>query len=373
MNARIVLPDGKNKKEFLSDLRKYGRVEDLFIMLQPTAVQHLAKDLQTLGVPKKNFFTIGMDVFADGEKRYYVNHEDANALKKAAKRKASRFLILVNTRPFNQGEDYLDAFMTLEAAQPMVPTKRTLVVCAHAAYLRGHRKTKGKKGHAFASEPLSAHVLVNRLLSRPYNSKYAIVTPHTLEKSVVKRLLKGIYPMRVILEAFRMQFNKKELSLFAPDEEASITLRKELNRVLGRKVNTAFIRKYRGSGVDKTKARAFVGSVKGTFVLCLDDLTSTGGSLSRTIEKSLEQGALGTMAAVTHMVTPRALVKLLESKADFIAFTNTVPLDYLLEKAESSKATRLIEKNLKSGRLLYLSAAPSVLRGAMKILSKRRG
>lgn len=373
MNARIVLPNGNSKKDFLRDLRKYGRVEDLFVILQPTAVEHLARDLRALGVPKKNFFTVGMDVFADGEKRYYVTRGDARALKNAAKRGASRFLILVNTRPFSQAEDYLDAFMTLEAAQPIVPTKRALVVCAHAAYLRGHRKTKGVNGHAFASEPLGAHLIADRVLSSPYNTKYAAVTPHTLEKGVVKHLLKGIYPMQVILEAFKQKFKGKELSLFAPDEEASITLRKELNRVLGRKANTAFVRKYRGAGADKTKAEAFVGNVNGSFVLCLDDLTSTGSSLSRTIDKSLEQGALGTMAAVTHMVTPRALVRLLESKADCVAFTNTIPLDYLLERDESKRTARLVEKNLKSGRLQYLSAAPSILRGAMKLLSKRRG
>jgi len=374
VKAEIVLPDGLTLKEFRERLEKKVGLNDLFVVCQPTAVQHVAEDLERLGVPLKNFFEVGLDAFGDGEKRFYVSHEDAAALKKAASREETRFIILVGTRPFQQAEDWLDAFFTLEAAQPVLPTKRTVVVCTYAAYLRGHRKTKdGKGGHVFASEPLAAQVFVDKILSRPFNSRYCIVTPHTKEKSVLGRLLKPFYPLPVFVEVVRRAYPSLNISLFAPDEEASITVRAELNRALGRKVNTAYVKKFRGAGIDKTKAEEFVGNVSGTNVLCFDDLTSTGGSLARTVDKSLQQGAKGVMVGVTHMVTLAALVRLLESRANHVVFTNSIDLNYLLStnRKLSRKATQLVRRHL-GGKLHYVSVAPTILEESVKVLAKRK-
>ncbi len=374
MKSQMVFPGGLTKEEFVKKVEENVRLNDLYFVCQPSAVEHVAFDLMRLGVPRKNFFTVGADEFGDGEKRFYVSHEDEKALKKAASLKKPRFVILTGTRPFKQADDWLDAFFTLEAAQPVLPTKRTIPVCTYAAYLRGHRKTKdGKGGRAFASEPLAASALVDSVLQKPFGSKYCIVTPHTVEKGILKKLLKPFYPMGAFVEAARRAYPDLNVSLFAPDEEASITVRAELDKAMGRKVNTAFVRKFRGAGVDETEAEEFVGDVSGTNVLCFDDLTSTGGSLERTVKKSLEQGAKGVMVGVTHMVTLPALVRLLESKADHVVFTNSIDLNYLLstDRKLSKKATQLARRHY-GKKLKYVSIAPAILSQSARILAKRK-
>ena len=70
MKAEIVLPGGLTRKEFKERLEKKVVLNDLFVVCQPTAVQHVAEDLMHLGIPSKNFFEVGMDAFGDGEKRF---------------------------------------------------------------------------------------------------------------------------------------------------------------------------------------------------------------------------------------------------------------------------------------------------------------
>ncbi|MFA4946058.1 MAG: hypothetical protein WC607_00760 [Candidatus Micrarchaeia archaeon] len=373
MNAKIVLAGGRTRAEFKRDLEEYGQLNKLFFACQPGVTDAVTRDLKTLGVPANNFFEPRIDVFADGEKRFSVSHADAARLARAAANPKARFVILLGTRPFKQAEDYLDAFLTLESFHPLLPAKRTLAVCVYAAYLRSHRKTPGAHGaHAFASEPLVAHVLVDALLSSPFGSRYAAVAPHTSERGVVPHLAKGFYPLPIFLQAFKAEFGEGELSLFAPDEEAAIAMRREFRKAMGSKARLAYVKKARGEKADETRAEAFVGNVRGTNVLCIDDLTSTGNSLARTVDKAREQGALKIMVAVTHVTTVKALVRILESKADRIAFTNSIDLDYLLstDAQLAGKARRLIAQNARSGRLLYLSVAPTVLRGAVRALSK---
>jgi ribose-phosphate pyrophosphokinase len=69
-----------------------------------------------------------------------------------------------------------------------------------------------------------------------------------------------------------------------------------------------------------------VGEVKGKNVLLVDDLTETGGTITRAAEVLKAQGAKKVYAAVSHAVlNPAALDRLKASQVDELVTTDTVP------------------------------------------------
>lgn len=69
-----------------------------------------------------------------------------------------------------------------------------------------------------------------------------------------------------------------------------------------------------------------VGEVKGKNVLLVDDLTETGGTITRAAEVLKAQGAKKVYAAVSHAVlNPAALDRLKASQLDELVTTDTVP------------------------------------------------
>ncbi|MGZ3505895.1 MAG: ribose-phosphate diphosphokinase [Vulcanimicrobiaceae bacterium] len=97
-----------------------------------------------------------------------------------------------------------------------------------------------------------------------------------------------------------------------------------LSRRLGRPVTAAFVEKYRAGGV--VRGEALIGDVKDRLAIILDDLISTGGTLTRAAKACQAHGASRVYAAATHgLFVGKAEALIQEAAIEKIVVTDTVP------------------------------------------------
>jgi ribose-phosphate pyrophosphokinase len=113
----------------------------------------------------------------------------------------------------------------------------------------------------------------------------------------------------------------------SPDEggvKRAEEFRRTLGDKLGRNVQSAFIEKFRSGGV--VSGQAVVGDVSGKAAIIIDDLISSGTTLTRAAEACRLRGAVSVAAAATHGVFSRKANESLSNPAlGHIAITNSVP------------------------------------------------
>jgi ribose-phosphate pyrophosphokinase len=100
--------------------------------------------------------------------------------------------------------------------------------------------------------------------------------------------------------------------------------REALEAGLGRPVGKAFADKHRSAGV--VSGDLFVGDVKGTTALVIDDLISTGGTLLRAAKAARKAGASRVIALVTHgLFMAGAAEALADPAIDRLVIADAVP------------------------------------------------
>ena len=113
-----------------------------------------------------------------------------------------------------------------------------------------------------------------------------------------------------------------------------------LRHRLDRPVSNAFVEKYRAGGV--VRGEALVGDVKGRVAIIIDDLISTGGTLTRAARTCRAQGATRVFAAATHgLFVGKSEILLNEPALDGLVVTDTVPPFRLPGDAIGKKVTVL--------------------------------
>jgi ribose-phosphate pyrophosphokinase len=100
--------------------------------------------------------------------------------------------------------------------------------------------------------------------------------------------------------------------------------REALARALSRDVPTAFVEKYRSSGV--VSGGTVVGEVAGRTAIIIDDLISSGTTMVRAAAACRERGATGVIAAAAHgLFVGDAAQVLMDPALDGIVTTDSVP------------------------------------------------
>ena len=117
-------------------------------------------------------------------------------------------------------------------------------------------------------------------------------------------------------------------------------LRETLAAALGREVPLAVMEKTRSAGV--VSGEALVGDVRGRVVVLVDDLISTGTTLTRAAAAARARGAVRVIAAATHgLFTGEANARLADPLLDEVVVTDSVPPFRLTDQAARRKLTVL--------------------------------
>lgn len=123
------------------------------------------------------------------------------------------------------------------------------------------------------------------------------------------------------------EVDKEKLIVLSPDAggvKRAEAFRQHLERVLGTGIRNAFMEKGRSGGV--VSGETLVGSVEGGSVIVIDDLISTGTTLSRAAQACRKLGARKIFAAATHGIFVGDANRVLaEPAVDGIIVTNTIP------------------------------------------------
>jgi ribose-phosphate pyrophosphokinase len=148
--------------------------------------------------------------------------------------------------------------------------------------------------------------------------------------------------------------DERKLTVVSPDvggEKRAELFRQALVRVLEREVSFAFFEKARALAV--LRAGRLVGEVAGNTVVIVDDLISTGKTLSHAAKICKEAGAKKVYAAATHGIFVSPAENILSEEAlDRILVTDTIPpfrlSHQLLEKKlDILPASRLFAEAIK--------------------------
>ncbi|MDO9270143.1 MAG: ribose-phosphate pyrophosphokinase [Methylobacter sp.] len=100
--------------------------------------------------------------------------------------------------------------------------------------------------------------------------------------------------------------------------------REALSRHLNRPAASAFMEKQRSAGI--VSGEALVGDVKGKTAIIIDDMISTGGTISRTAHACRKQGAQSVHAAASHGIfVGNANQVVADPALDSLVITNTLP------------------------------------------------
>jgi ribose-phosphate pyrophosphokinase len=112
--------------------------------------------------------------------------------------------------------------------------------------------------------------------------------------------------------------------------------REALEAACGRPIGKAFVDKHRSAGV--VSGELFVGDVKGTTALVIDDLIATGGTLLRAARAARSAGARRVIALTAHGLFVTGAAEMLADPAiERLVITDTIPPFRLTASAHHDK------------------------------------
>jgi len=152
----------------------------------------------------------------------------------------------------------------------------------------------------------------------------------------------------VLVEYFQ-QLHLPNLTVVAPDAGGV-----ERARFFAKKMDCALaIVDKRRVDVNVSEVMHVIGDVAGRTAVVVDDIIDTAGTLLKTTEALVEQGARAVYACCTHPVlSGQAVQRICQSKLTQVVVTNSIPLS---------------EEARKCGRIVVLSIGPLLARAIQSI------
>jgi len=261
-----------------------------------------------------------LDRFPDGESFIKIN-EDVRG----------RDIFIIQPTCAPQNDNLMELLLFIDAAHRASANRITAVI-PYYGYARQDRKDEGRV-------PISAKLVANMLEAAGADR---VLTVHLHAHQVqgffdipVDHLL----PDRVFARHFR-RMHLKPLTVVSPDVGNVKTARAYAELLRGK---LAIIDKERVSG-SVVRTGSLIGSVKGRNVLLVDDMITSGGTITKAASLLKAEGARDIHVAATHPVLcGRALEQLRASPIKSVIVADTIPL--------SSEARKL-------GILRQLTLAP---------------
>ena len=302
-------------------------IENKFQVFSGSANRKLAEDIcKQLGVKLGQAL---LDRFSDGEIRFQIQENV---------RGADVFVVQSCCRP---ADEHLMELLLMIDAFKRASAWRITAVIPYYCYARQDRKDKPRV-------PISAK-LVADLLETAGASRALTLDLHAPQiQGYFNIPVDHMYASVVLHEYFRAM-DLPDLTVVSPDAGGVERARYFADLV---SAPLAIVDKRR-EDANVSEVMHLIGDIRGRTALVIDDMVDTGGTLVRTVEALIEQGARKVYAACTHAVFSGSAVQLLErSRLEQVVVTDSIPLS-----AEARKV----------GKIKVLSVAPLLANGIRSI------
>jgi ribose-phosphate pyrophosphokinase len=303
-----AMPDEK------SDRKPRPRVDEKFKIFSGTANEALADEVcNFLGMPRGQAQVIR---FRDGE--CYVQVQE-NV------RGCDVFVIQPTCRPVD--EHLMELLLMIDALK-RASARRITAVIPYFGYARQDRKDKPRS-------PISSK-LVADLLTTAGAHRALIVDLHTPQLQGFFNIpVDHLFASPVLVDHFK-KLSLPNLTVVSPDAGGV-----ERARFFAKKVDAALaIVDKRRVEMNVAEVMNVIGEVRGRTCLIIDDLIDTAGTLVKTGEALLENGATDVFACCSHPVfSGPAVDNIAKSAIREVVVTNTIPLS---EEAKREPKIRVL-------------------------------
>lgn len=194
-------------------------------------------------------------------------------------------------------------------------------VLPYLGYARKDRKTKTR-------DPVTTRY-VAQLLEAVGTGRVLTLDVHNLAafQNAFRCLTDHLEARELFVDYFAALIGNADAVVVSPDVggvKRAELFREALSQRLGRPAGSAFMEKQRSAGV--VSGEALVGDVKGKTAIIIDDMISTGGTISRAAHACRGQGARSVHAAASHGIfVGQAYQVVADPVLDSLAVTNTLP------------------------------------------------
>jgi ribose-phosphate pyrophosphokinase len=322
--ATLVTPTDKTEKvekkspvtDEKPDRKPRPRVDEKFKIFSGTANEQLADEVcNFLNMPRGQAQVIR---FRDGE--CYVQIQE-NV------RGADVFVMQPTCRPVD--EHLMELLLMIDALK-RASARRITAVVPYFGYARQDRKDKPRS-------PISSK-LVADLLTTAGANRALIVDLHTPQLQGFFNIpVDHLFASPVLVDHFR-KLALPNLTVVSPDAGGV-----ERARFFAKKVDAALaIVDKRRVEMNVAEVMHVIGDVESRTCLIIDDLIDTAGTLVKTAQALMDNGATSVYACASHAVlSGPAVDNIMKSVIKQVVVTNTIPLDAVADAARTEKGGKI--------------------------------
>jgi ribose-phosphate pyrophosphokinase len=253
-------------------------------------------------------------------------------------RGADVFVVQPTCRPVNS--NLMELFLMIDALK-RASARRITPVIAYYGYSRQDRKDKPRV-------PISAKLVADLVMASGADRVLTMDLHVPQIQGFFNCPVDHLFAAPVLVDYFQRK-KLPNLVIVAPDAGGV-----ERSRFFAKKMDSGLaIVDKRRVDVNVSEVMHVIGDVKGRTALVVDDIIDTAGTLVKTSEALLEQGATAVYACCTHPVlSGQAVERICKSRIEKVIVTNSIPLS---------------EEAAKCGRIEVLSIANLLARGIQSI------
>jgi ribose-phosphate pyrophosphokinase len=276
----------------------YGNIQVVAGKANAKLADAICRDLGIVRTPTK------VEAFPDGEIDVRVEeHVRGNDV----------FVVQSTCPPVN---DHLMELLLLVDALRRASAGRITAVVPYFGYARKDRKDEGRV-------PISAKLVANVLVTSGVNRVITVDLHAAQIQGFFDIPVDHLYAAPVLAEHFRAK-RIQDLMVVAPDVGSAKMARGYAKRLGG---DLAIINKRRVRA-DQTEVTEIIGDVSDRNILLIDDMISTGGSITEAAKACKRAGCKDVYIAATHGVLCGGAREKLEScGAKEVVLTDTIPVD----------------------------------------------
>jgi ribose-phosphate pyrophosphokinase len=245
--------------------------------------------------------------FANGE--IFVRFEESV-------RGCDAFVLQSHSAPIN---DQIMEHLIMVDALKRASAKRITVVMPFWGYARQDKKHRGR-------EPISARLIAD-MFQVAGADRIMTVDLHTAQiQGFFDGPVDHLFALPVLAEHIKRTYSEYPLAVVSPDS-GRVRLAERWAEILGG-TPLAFIHKTRDPRKpNEAVANRVVGEVEGRLCVVIDDMIDTGGTVAKTVEVLLKEGASDVVVAATHgVLSGPAPERLATCGAREVIFTDTLPI-----------------------------------------------